>query len=73
VDGACDDDKAKFCLDVEPGEGRTRKCLENHKANLTQGTVAVVAVAVAVAVACGWWVVCGCRPGVRVRGGCARG
>jgi hypothetical protein len=36
VDGACDEDKRKFCSDVKPGGGRTHKCLEAHAKELSE-------------------------------------
>jgi hypothetical protein len=34
---ACHDDVQKFCKDVDPGEGRMVRCLEEHEKNLTEG------------------------------------
>ena len=31
----CDADAAKFCKDVEPGQGRLRDCLKANEANLS--------------------------------------
>jgi hypothetical protein len=36
---ACEADADKFCLDVEPGEGRIVKCLKQNEANLANQCV----------------------------------
>jgi Golgi apparatus protein 1 len=33
---ACQEDAKKFCKDVQPGEGRLIKCLDEHKGDLSQ-------------------------------------
>lgn len=35
--GACKADMEKFCEGVEPGEGRLKKCLKEHEAELSEG------------------------------------
>lgn len=34
---ACGADKAQFCGDVEPGQGRIRQCIKAHQAELSEG------------------------------------
>lgn len=36
LSGACNPDKAKFCKDIVPGEGRTHKCLRDHLDELAE-------------------------------------
>jgi hypothetical protein len=33
--GACKDDVAKLCKDVQPGEGRVLQCLKEHQADVS--------------------------------------
>ncbi|HYA87112.1 MAG TPA: cysteine rich repeat-containing protein [Nitrospirota bacterium] len=35
--GACADDLAKYCKDVQPGQGRIIKCMEEHENDLSSG------------------------------------
>lgn len=41
--GACKDDVAKFCKDVQPGEGRIIKCMKEHENELSPGCKANLA------------------------------
>jgi hypothetical protein len=41
--GACADDLANYCKDVQPGEGRIIKCMEEHENNLSSGCKATMA------------------------------
>jgi hypothetical protein len=41
--GACRDDVAKFCKDVQPGEGRMIKCMKEHEKDLSPGCKANMA------------------------------
>ncbi len=34
---ACQDDLARLCKDVKPGEGRIRACLREHKDEISDG------------------------------------
>ena len=34
---ACHDDAQKFCKDIDPGEGRMVRCLEEHEKSLSEG------------------------------------
>ncbi|HWU44718.1 MAG TPA: cysteine rich repeat-containing protein [Bdellovibrio sp.] len=36
VHEACHDDYEKFCDNVEPGKGRIKKCMKEHKSDLSQ-------------------------------------
>jgi Cysteine rich repeat len=36
VQQACHDDIEKFCKGIEPGKGRVRKCMRDHKEELSQ-------------------------------------
>ena len=40
---ACADDLAKYCKDVQPGQGRIIKCMEEHENNLSSGCKANLA------------------------------
>lgn len=35
--GACAEDVAKFCKDVQPGQGRILKCMKEHENELSAG------------------------------------
>lgn len=41
--GACKDDLAKYCKDVQPGEGRIVKCMKEHEKDLSPGCKANMA------------------------------
>jgi hypothetical protein len=41
--GACRDDVAKYCKDVQPGEGRMIKCMKEHEKDLSPGCKANMA------------------------------
>ncbi|WP_291516469.1 cysteine rich repeat-containing protein [Bdellovibrio sp. ArHS] len=35
-DGPCQEDVKKLCPDVQPGDGRIKKCLKDNRENLSQ-------------------------------------
>jgi hypothetical protein len=41
--GACKDDVAKFCKDVQPGQGRIMQCMKEHENELSPGCKANLA------------------------------
>jgi hypothetical protein len=45
VKEACDPDVQKFCANVQPGQGRIRRCLRAHEAELSAGCKSEVAAA----------------------------
>jgi hypothetical protein len=40
---ACEPDIKKFCADVQQGEGRIRRCLKSHEAELSEGCKTTIA------------------------------
>ncbi len=42
---ACKDDFAKYCPNIEPGGGRIRDCMREHRAELSQTCTDAVAAA----------------------------
>jgi Golgi apparatus protein 1 len=42
MQGACNDDVAKLCKDVQPGEGRVLACLNSHQADVSKGCVKAI-------------------------------
>ena len=36
---ACEEDADKFCLDVQPGEGRIVRCIKEHEAEVSEACI----------------------------------